>query len=111
MVNIEIERNYIGNIYRFKVEGHTDSTDDDKMDAICAIVSVATQSVILGITSVLDVRIDFTTSDGFLECEIPEIDDSETLGKVNVLTETMLLTLKQAVDQYPSYIKLSEMEE
>ena len=111
MVNIEIKRNYIGNIYRFKVEGHTDSTSDDKMDAICAIVSVATQSVILGITSILDVKIDFTIYDGFLECEIPEIDDTETLGKVNILTETMLLTLRQAVEQYPSYMKLSEMEE
>ena len=111
MVNIEITRNYIGNIYRFKVEGHTNSTDDDKMDAICAIVSVATQSVVLGITSILDIKIALTIKDGFLECEIPEIDDPEVDGKVNILTETMLLTLKQAAEQYPTYIKLSEMEE
>ena len=111
MINIEIERNYIGNIYRFKVEGHANSTTDDKMDAVCAIVSVATQSVILGITSILDIKIGLTIRDGYLKCEIPEIDDSETLGKVNILTETMLLTLKQVSEEYPSYLKLSEMEE
>ena len=83
MVNIEIKRNYIGNIYRFKVEGHTDSTSDDKMDAICAIVSVATQSVILGITSILDVKIDFTIYDGFLECEIPEKVYEALLKEIN----------------------------
>lgn len=111
MILIEVERNYIGNIYRFNVEGHANSTDDDKMDCICAIVSTATQSAVLGMAEILDIKLDLVMGDGLLKCTIPEIDDSETLGKVNILVETMLLTLQQVSEQYPSYVKLSEMEE
>lgn len=111
MVKIEVERNYIGNIYRYNVEGHTDSVEDDKMDSICAIISTATQFAVVGMADILDIKLDLTLGDGLLKCVIPEIDDSETLGKVNVLLETMLLTLRQVAEQYPSYVKLSEMEE
>lgn len=111
MVKIDVERNYIGNICRYNVEGHTDSVEDDKMDSICAIISTAAQFAVLGMVEILDVKLDLTMGDGLLSCTVPEIDDSETLGKVNVLLETMLLTLRQVAEQYPSYVKLSEMEE
>ncbi len=111
MIEITVERNYIGNIYRYNVEGHADSVEDDKMDAICAIVSTATHYAVLGMVEILDLKPDLTFGDGLLKCVIPEIDDSEILGKVNILLETMLLTLRQVAEQYPSYVKLSEMEE
>lgn len=111
MIEITVERNYIGNICRFNVEGHADSVADDKMDCVCAIVSTATQYAVLGMAEILDIKLGLTMGDGLLRCVIPEIDDSETLSKVNILLETMLLTLQQVTEQYPSYVKLSEMEE
>ena len=111
MIAIEVERNYIGNIYRFNVKGHANSAEDGTMDCICAIVSTATQSAILGMAEILDIKLGHVMSDGLIECTIPEIDDAEILGKVNILVETMLLTLRQVAEQYPSYVKLSEMEE
>lgn len=111
MIKIEINRNYVGNVYRFKVEGHAESVPDGVPDPVCAIVSTATQFAVLGLIDVLDVKVNLTIGSGILDCQLPEISDSETLEKANVLMETLVLTLRQAFEQYTDYIKLSEMEE
>ena len=110
MINIEINRNYIGNIYKFKVEGHSGYNDSGR-DVVCAAVSTSTQSVVLGLTELLGIRLDIIIDEGRLECELPEISDSLVLEKSNILLETMLLTLGQAVLEYPDYVKLAEVEE
>ena len=111
MIKIEINRNYIGNVYRFKVEGHAESVPDGELDPICAIVSTATQFAVLGLIDVLDIKVDLTIGSGILDCKLPKITDKETLSKSNVLMETLVLTLRQVQEQYADYIKLSEMEE
>ena len=111
MIKIEINRNYIGNIYRFKVEGHAESVSDGDYDPICAVVSTATQFAVLGLIDVLDIKVNLTIGSGILDCQLPEIMDKDALEKSNVLLETLVLTLRQAHEQYTDYIKLSEMEE
>lgn len=111
MINIEINRNYIGNVYRFKVEGHAESVPDGNEDPVCAVVSTATQFAVLGLIDVLDIKVNLTIGSGILDCELPEITDSEILEKANVLLETLTLTLRQIAEQYADYVKLSEMEE
>ena len=49
--------------------------------------------------------------DGHLECVIPEISDQLVLEKVNILLETMVLTLYQMASEYPDYVKMLEVEE
>lgn len=111
MISIEINRNYIGNVYRFKVEGHAESSPDGVMDSVCAIVSTATQFAVLGLIDVLDIKVNLTMGSGILDCQLPEILSKDILEKSNVLLETMVLTLKQCAEQYADYVKLSEMEE
>ena len=111
MINIEINRNYIGNVYRFKVEGHAEYTPEGEMDPVCAIVSTATQFAVLGLIDVLDMKVNLTMGSGILDCELPKISDESTIEKANVLLETLVLTLRQVHEQYADYVKLSEMEE
>jgi uncharacterized protein YsxB (DUF464 family) len=110
MINVEINRNYIGNIYKFKVEGHSGYAEAGR-DVVCAVVSAVTQSVVLGLTEILGIRLNIIIDEGRLECELPEIFDSLVMEKSNILLETMLITLKQAVVEYPDFIKLTETEE
>lgn len=110
MINIEINRNYIGNIYKFKVEGHS-GFDEAGKDIVCAAVSTATQSVILGLSEILGIRLNIIIDEGRLECELPEISENIVLEKSNILLETMLITLNQAVMEYPDYVKLLEVED
>lgn len=111
MINIEINRNYIGDVYRFKVEGHAESVENGELDPICAIVSTATQFAVLGLADILDIKADLTIGDGILDCELPELTGESIREKANVLLETLTLTLRQAAEQYADYVKLSEMEE
>lgn len=110
MINIEINRNYIGNIFQFKVDGHAGYEESGK-DIVCATVSTATQSVILGMSEILGIRLNIIIDDGHLECVIPEISDQLTLEKVNILLETMVLTLRQMESEYSDYVKMIETEE
>ena len=110
MINIEINRNYIGNVNRFIVDGHS-GYDEIGKDIVCANISTATQSVILGMSELLGIRLNIIIDDGHLECEIPEISDQLVLEKVNILLETMVLTLRQAEAQYSEYVKMIEVEE
>lgn len=110
MINIEINRNYIGNVYRFTVKGHSGYEESGK-DIVCANVSTATQSVILGMSEILGIRLNIIIDDGHLECEIPEISDQLVLEKVNILLETMVLTLQQAATEYSDYVKMIEVED
>ena len=111
MINIEINRNYIGNVYRFKVEGHAESTPDGVMDSVCAVVSTATQFAVLGLIDILSIKVNLTMGSGLLDCEIPKISNKDTLEKSNVILETLVLTLRQVEEQFADYVKLSEMEE
>ena len=110
MITIEASRNYIGNVYKFRVEGHS-GYDEIGKDIVCAVVSTATQSVVLGLSEILGIRLNITIDEGRLECELPEIFDENILDRSNVLLETMLITLKQAVSEYPDFVKLIEVEE
>lgn len=111
MISIEINRNYIGNVYRFKVEGHAESVPDGVPDPVCAVVSTATQFAVLGLIDVLDIKVNLTIGSGILDCELPRISNQAVIDKANVLLETLVLTLRQVQEQYADYVKLSEMEE
>ena len=110
MITIEVSRNYIGNIYKFNVEGHS-GYEEIGRDIVCAAVSTATQSVVLGLSEILGIRLNIIIDEGRLECELPEIYDENILDKSNILLETMLLTLRQAETEYPDFVKLIEVEE
>lgn len=111
MISIEINRNYIGNVYRFKVEGHADSTAENELDAVCAVVSTATQFAVVGLIDVLDIKVNLTIGSGILDCELPKLSDKLLCEKANVILETLVITLRQAAEQYADYVKFSEMEE
>lgn len=110
MINIEINRNYIGNVCRFTVDGHS-GYEENGRDIVCAGVSTATQSVILGMSEILDIRLNIMIDEGHLDCEIPEISERLLLEKVNILLETMVLTLRQMAAEYPDFVKMIEVEE
>ena len=110
MITIEVSRNYIGNIYKFKVSGHSGYAENGS-DIVCAVVSTTTQSVVLGLSEILGIRLNIIIDEARLGCELPEIFDENILDKSNILLETMLITLKQATAEYPDFVKLIEVEE
>lgn len=111
MICIEINRNYIGNVYRFKIEGHANYSKNGEIDPICAIVSTATQFAVIGLIDVLDIKVNLTMGSGILDCELPRMSDKLLVDKANVILEAMVMTLRQVHEEYADYVKFSEMEE
>ena len=49
-------------------------------------------------------------NDGFLDVDLRNISQNK-FTEINILTETMVLFLKELTKQYPKYIRLVEKEE
>ena len=108
MISVEISRNAAGLINSFIVSGHSGYADAGS-DIVCAAVSTAVQSVALGADEVIgldDCYLDI--KDGYLEWRAPENLDEKTVYGLKVLTETAYCVIRQAKEQYPGYLRISE---
>ena len=110
MTTVNIRRNHQKKIVSFSLEDHT-GFGEAGSDMVCAVLSTASQFAVLGLEEVVKLEdFSYAIAEGFLKCELKETLTPSEREKADVLLETMVLVLKQADEQFPSYLKIKESE-
>lgn len=106
MTTIKIEKQN-ENITVVECSDHTGFAEYGK-DIVCAGVSCITQTAVLGIQKLTDVKhkINIDEKNGFLKLELIDIEYSQSFHDAQVILKTMLMGLEDLQKQYPKYIKL-----
>ena len=91
----------------FECSGHTGYSEYGK-DILCAALSGMTQSCILGITNVLNIktRVNRKDKDGYLKIELPKDLDTDKLDASQILLETLYLSIEDLIEGYSKYISM-----
>ncbi len=91
------------------VSGHANSDEYGK-DIVCAAVSVITQTIILGISEILNDDFKYSISKGNLYFEVPEKMIYEDELRINTLTHTLIIGLQNIKNNYENYIDIIKEE-
>lgn len=91
----------------FKIEGHALSKSEieksgDAYDLICNSVSVLSQSALIGIEEVLELKVRYEINDGFLHINLSNLKSRE-IEKCQVL----LLTFEKSIESLIKSLKLT----
>ena len=91
----------------FKIKGHALSRAEmkkvgDAYDMICNSVSVLSQSTLIGIQEVLQLKVKYDIDDGFLHIDLSNLNN-EDIEKCQVL----LLTFEKSIESLIQSLKLS----
>jgi uncharacterized protein YsxB (DUF464 family) len=97
-------------INSFTISGHADSGPYGH-DIVCAGVSAVSFGSVNAIEALCGVRLGVETEDdgGFLRCIVPDNLETETDEKVQLLLESMVVSLKSIKEQYGQYIELKDV--
>ena len=106
MTNVVFYKNG-DNYYGFSLSGHTGYAEYGK-DIVCASLSSISQSTLMGLTKVLDIKCGVERNDekGVLKIRLPKDLGHDKLALAQVLFETMFLSIKELENGYPSNIKM-----
>ena len=107
MIKVDIFRNGT-NITKLKMNGHAEYSEGD--DIVCASASSVAFACLNGIEKVLNVKFGYETGDGYLFFVLPNDLDKQMQDRVNILTETFALYIKELEAQYPAHITVTELE-
>ena len=107
MIKVDIFRKN-NSIVKFEMNGHAEFSDEN--DIVCASASSVAFAVLNGIENVVNVKIGYETGDGYLFFILPDDINKEEQDKVNILTESFFLFIKELELQYPAFVKVTELE-
>lgn len=103
MINVVFKKKFC-NLISAKLEGHADSVDSG-YDLVCCAVSVLSQSILIGLTEVLNFNIEYSIENGFLSFSLSGLKKKE-IESCQVLMKTMLLGLKSIEASCGKYISI-----
>ncbi|MDQ0414557.1 ribosomal-processing cysteine protease Prp [Mesobacillus stamsii] len=107
MITATITRTKSGSIQSFTISGHAGYATKGS-DIVCAgvsTISIGTVNSIIGLTGITpDIE---QGADGFLRCEIPDNLSEDTQEKIQLLLESMVITLQSMEKEYGKHIKLT----
>lgn len=109
MTQITLYRDKDGNIVKGHVSGHSGFGDEGN-DIVCASVSSVLYMALNGIEKVLNIKFGSSADDAFAEFILPDDLNDEETDKINILLESMFLFFKDLETQYPSNVKVTELE-
>lgn len=106
MISVTVYTNDAGRIYRYTVNGHAESVDEG-FDPVCGLVSLATQSPILGLERYLKKGLSVSVDQeaGRLEVVLREEPDEQS----EAVLRTMVCTLEELRRQYPGYLRTRKL--
>ncbi len=110
MIDITVNRNQLGFIESFTMNGHA-LFDDHGKDLVCAgasAVSFGTINAVHALTGTVP-HIQ-QGKDGFLSCQIPENLPGDIQDKIQLLLEGMVVSLQTIEEQYGEHIKITFKE-
>ncbi len=88
-------------------KGHTGYAEYGK-DIVCASISAIVGSACLGLTKVLGIKAKIKRKDvdGYIEIRLPKDISNENLLKAQIVFETMMVSLLDVQQGYPSNINV-----
>ena len=105
MIRIRLTHDDEGRWLGFDASGHA-RTAPHGHDIVCAAVSALLQSTLLGLTEVVGADVSASKRSGRLTCLLS--DASAGAEGPRVLLETLRLSLRQIVAQYPTFVSVEE---
>lgn len=109
MIQVNITRNQKGSILKYEVTGHANAAEYGE-DVVCAAVSVLSQTTVLGLYEIANIKVGYEIKPGYLLCILPKEMTPEERDKANVLLDTMVLGLRNLMVSYSEYITLHDKE-
>ncbi len=81
-------------------------------DIVCAALSSIVQSCMLGITKVLGVKANIKRDDneGYIKLELPKSLSKDLYSKVDILIETLRVSVEDLLTGYSKYISMEVIE-
>ncbi len=109
MISILIERNDNKEICKFEISGHAEAAEHGQ-DIVCAAISVLSQTTVLGLHEMVNIKTNYIINSGLLSCKIPNDLTEEKRHKADLLLETMVIGFKNLTVGYSEYIELHDKE-
>lgn len=108
MIKVTIKRNDQNAIDSFTITGHANFAKKGS-DIVCAGVSAVSFGAVNSIISLLSVTPQIEQgADGFLRCTVPQDLEGSTKEKVQLLLESMVVSLETIERDYGNYITISK---
>ncbi|MGD6832068.1 ribosomal-processing cysteine protease Prp [Sutcliffiella halmapala] len=108
MIKVTIKRNDQHAIDSFTITGHANFAKKGS-DIVCAGVSAVSFGAVNSIISLLSVTPQIEQgADGFLRCTIPQDLEESTKEKIQLLLESMVVSLETIERDYGNYITISK---
>jgi uncharacterized protein YsxB (DUF464 family) len=109
MILVQVNRNYQKCILSFTLSGHAESGPYGH-DLVCAAVSAVSIGAINAVEELCAIEPKVETRDdgGFLQMYVPSSVDGLTAGKIQLILQAMLVSLKTIERDYSQYITISE---
>lgn len=109
LTNVEFFINNKGDITKYIVKGHT-GYDEHGKDIVCAAVSVLAQTGVISLSEVVDIPVEYTVNDGYIEVKLPTDIEKEKWSKAQIVLQTILAGIKSTMESYPNHITLKNRE-
>lgn len=112
MIDVTINRDRQRMIHSFTMSGHAHFAEPGQ-DIVCSAASGISFGTINAIEKLLNVRlsIQMEQKSGFLQCVVPNELDESTQEKLQLLLESMVVSLQSVEAEYGQYIQLREIDE
>jgi uncharacterized protein YsxB (DUF464 family) len=106
MIQVRVKRNKENAIIEVKIEGHA-GYDDPGYDLVCAGVSAVTIGIANSIEELFGIDPVYQVGElGFLHFRLSEIHDPELWRNIQLLLESMIVSLKTIEEGYSDYIRI-----
>ena len=108
MIKVIITKSQSGQIHSFEMKGHADFADHGK-DLVCAgasAVSFGAVNAVIALTGITPI-IAQKGDGGYLYVEVPSISNSEKAAQIQLILETMIVSLQTIEQDYAKYIKIT----
>lgn len=107
MIKVMITRNSDGTIDSFTVKGHANFAKHGE-DIVCAGVSAVTVGTVNAIEQLTGIELVSKMQDGFVSGGVPKLLESPQSEHVQLLLESMIVSLKTIEDSYGTYLQIKE---
>lgn len=107
MIKVMITRNSDGTIDSFTVKGHANFAKHGE-DIVCAGVSAVTVGTVNAIEQLTGIELVSKMQDGFVSGGVPKLLESPQSERVQLLLESMIVSLKTIEDSYGTYLQIKE---
>ncbi|UVI28112.1 ribosomal-processing cysteine protease Prp [Paenibacillus spongiae] len=108
MITVTIERNTDDrHIAAFAVEGHAKYAKPGK-DIVCAGVSAVTVGTVNAIEQLAGLELPASMKNGWLQSEIPVLEDALVNEKVQLLLESMIVMVETIAGSYGKFVEVRE---